>query len=121
MKNKESLTVYMDLVDWQYEVADVTYGTKVYPDLEAMKEHNPCFNSCGVIRCTLTANEIVIPQDWDKGTYKTFSAEELAVDPDKQRLEAALKRKEYLESVVKQQDNHIEQLKLKIKENKNEN
>jgi hypothetical protein len=118
--SKRSFSVFVDKIDWEYEVEEVEYGTKVYPDLEAMKEYNKCWESCGVVRCTITEEETVVPTDWDKGGTKVYSSEELKKDPLLARLISANAHKEYLESLVKKQVDRITIIENKIKEQNNE-
>lgn len=73
--SQKTVTVYIDGVDWQYEIGHAMDGNRVYPSLEDLAESNSCWESCGVVKATITFEKWVTPQDLSKG--KLVSSDEL--------------------------------------------
>lgn len=69
-KKKISKTVYLDGVDWQYEVGEAYGGNLVHPSLKDTEESHPCVQQCGVVECDLVFNRWVKPQNFDAACTK---------------------------------------------------
>lgn len=53
-----SRTFYIDGVDWQHELGEAADGTKLYPSLKAIKKFNPCWKECGIVKVTVTFEDV---------------------------------------------------------------
>lgn len=61
----KKMTLYLCGVDWQHELGEAADGTKVYPSLQALKKYRTCWDECGVVKVSVTFEDIewVEPQD----------------------------------------------------------
>lgn len=59
----EVITGYMDMVDWQHELGEAPGGARVYASIDDLKEHNTCWNGCGIVEVTVSLVRVVEPQD----------------------------------------------------------
>lgn len=53
----EQRTYYLCGVDWQHEINDI--ATKLYSNVEDLKEAKSCWKSCGIVKLTVNAEWIV--------------------------------------------------------------
>src|SRR5208283_2502349 len=114
MKSRtKKLLVYMDGVDWQHEIGEAPDGNKVYPDVESLKEHNRCWDGCGIVECEIIFKKWAVEHNWKKmtGDSKTYSVEDLKNNADILRLESAQKRLEWLEDKVSKQKHKVIEMK----------
>lgn len=118
-KNKK-VKVYLDGVDWMYEVGAAADGNKVYPDVNCLKKYNRCWDGCGIVECELVFKKWVVEHDWDKMSKgsKSYTAKELKENSDKLQLEAAQKRLEWLEEQVVKQKHKVVEMKVNLRKNK---
>ncbi len=63
---KESKIVYLDYIDWQYEVGEAAGGNTVYGSEADLIKNSPCVSSCGIVRCKITQDSIVLYSDFSK-------------------------------------------------------
>jgi hypothetical protein len=95
-------------------------GNVIYPSLEDLKENNPCWETCGVVKCKVTLEEWVLPQEIHRfGVRESITVEELEKNPDLIRLKAAEGRLEYLEKLVNKQKHKVVNLKANLKKEEN--
>jgi hypothetical protein len=99
MKNKE-VEVFMDGVDWQYEIAEAAGGNKVYASVEDLKENQRCWDSCGIVKCKITLVEWVEEQNLFQNT-RHYTNE----------LEEAKNRLKWLQEQTSLQEKQIEKMK----------
>lgn len=65
---KESKTGYVCGVDFQHElVNDNAHHIELYGSVKALKHHKKCFNQCGILKVTVTAERWLVKQDFKKG------------------------------------------------------
>jgi hypothetical protein len=116
MSNKK-VTVFMDGVDWDYEVGEASDGNRVYPDLESIKKYNKCWEGCGVVECKLVFKKWVVESDWGKmmKTSKGYTQKELKENRDLIRLEGAERHLKQLEQLVDNQKHKVVSLKANLK------
>lgn len=50
----KTYTMYIDGVDWQYELGEASDGTKLYPSLSCIKKHTKCWDQCGIVEVKVT-------------------------------------------------------------------
>lgn len=119
MQNKK-VTVYVDGIDWMYEVGHAADGNKVYPDINCLKKYNRCWEGCGIVKCELIFKEWTLEHNWKKmaENSKTYTAKQLKEDSDILRLEAAEKRLEWLEELLCEQKHRVIDLKATVKNKK---
>jgi hypothetical protein len=66
-KKKESKTGYLCGTDFQDEICDDNaHHVELYGSLSALKHHKKCFNSCGIVKVTVTVEKWVLKQDLSK-------------------------------------------------------
>jgi hypothetical protein len=58
-KDKTSATGYMCAIDWQDEIGHASDGNRVYPSIDALKEHHECWAECGIVEVCVTFKKIV--------------------------------------------------------------
>lgn len=65
---------YMCKVDWEYELGEACGGTKIYPDLEDIKENCKCVKGCGIVKVKIELDHVVEPgvPFSERTTYRTF-------------------------------------------------
>ena len=66
---------FMDMVDFQHELGEALGGNKIYPNVEDFKQHNPCWNSCGIIEVEVRMVREVEPQELMRGGRPITRAE----------------------------------------------
>ena len=56
---------FMDGIDWQHHLEADCSGTKLYPDIESLKEGSPCVTTggCGIVEVEVRLIRWVEPQD----------------------------------------------------------
>ena len=116
-KKNKKVTVFLDGVDFQYEIGEAPYGNTVYPDVESLKENNRCWEGCGIVECELVFKKWVFEQDWKRMSKDSvnYTAKELETNVDILRLESAKKHLEYLEELVCKQKQKVINLKVDLK------
>jgi hypothetical protein len=119
-KNPRKVTVFLDGVDWQYEVGSASDGNTIYPDIECLKEYGPCWEGCGIVECEIVFKKWVVEHNWEvmSKTSKRYSAKELEENRDILKLEAAIKHLEYLEEKFSKQKHKVVELKANLKKGK---
>jgi hypothetical protein len=118
MKSKaKKVTVYLDGIDWQYEVGEAIDGNKVYPDVNSLKKYNRCWDGCGIVECELVFKKWVVEHNFKRMSKDStsYSAEELETNRNILRLESAKKHLEYLEELVCKQKQKVINLKVDLK------
>ena len=51
---------YMDATDWECEMGSASDGNRVYPSIEALREHNKhCIDECGIVKVRVQFLEVV--------------------------------------------------------------
>jgi hypothetical protein len=58
-KDDTFIDCYMDLVDWECELGCASGGNRVYPSIEDLKEHNRCWQGCGIVKVRVQFLEVV--------------------------------------------------------------
>lgn len=53
---------FMCRTDWEDELGHASDGNKVYPSVEALKRHSPCWEQCGIMEVRVSAERVI-----DKG------------------------------------------------------
>lgn len=56
---------FMCQIDFDHELGESYYPSKIYPDLESLKDHHKCWKGCGIVKVTVTMTEVIVPQDLD--------------------------------------------------------
>lgn len=56
------VAVFMDKVDWDYEVGAAMGGNRVYPSIEDLKRYQPCCEDCGIVEVEMRLKQVI-----DKG------------------------------------------------------
>jgi hypothetical protein len=113
--------IYIDGVDFQYEVGHASGGNRVYGSVGVLQKTSKCWEGCGVIECDLIFKKWVVEQDEKKmfdASSKTYSLEDFKKNTDIIRFESAKLRLEYFEQMVKKLKGDIKELKSKIKKEK---
>ena len=121
MKSKiKKVKVFIDGIDWQYEIGEAADGNKVYPDVDCLKAENRCWEGCGIVECELIFKKWVVEHDWNKMAKgsKSYSVDELKNNSDLIRLESAQKHLEYLEDKVSKQKHKVIEMKANLKKGK---
>lgn len=118
-KNKK-VAVFLDGIDWQYEVGCASDGNSVYPDIDCLKKHNRCWDGCGIVECELVFKKWIHEHNWNamSKSSKSYTAKELKENSDILRFESALKHLEYLEDKVSKQKHKVIDLKASLKKKK---
>lgn len=62
-------TFYACGVDWQHELGCAFDRQNLFETVEELKAKAPCWESCGIVKITMTADWIV-PQDLMKGVER---------------------------------------------------
>lgn len=116
-KKPKKVTVFLDGVDWQHEIGEASDGNKVYPGVDSLKEHNRCWDGCGIVECEIVFKKWVLEHDWKRMARDstTYSAEDLKKNSDILRLESAQKRLEWLEKQVSAQKHKVIEMKVNLK------
>jgi hypothetical protein len=118
MKPKiKKVKVYLDGIDWLYEVGHASDGNTVYPGVNSLKEYNRCWDGCGIVECELVFNKWLHEHDWKRmaGESVTYTAEDLENNADIMQLESAQKRLQWLEGKVSKEKHRIVELKVNLK------
>lgn len=58
-----TVTGYMCMIDWDYELGNAPDGNKIYPSIEALKKEHSCWEECGIVEVTVSFNKV---EDWGK-------------------------------------------------------
>jgi hypothetical protein len=116
----KKVTVYLDGVDWMYEVGEAADGNKVYPDVSSLKKYNRCWEGCGIVECELVLKKWILEHDFKKMASETVSCtvKDLMDNAELILLESAKKHLEWLEEKVTTQKSKISELKKKLKKGK---
>ena len=61
---KGEIRGFMCLVDWQHELGESAYGTKVYGDIDDLRQHSPCVIECGIAEVAMRLVGIAQKQDF---------------------------------------------------------
>lgn len=56
-----SVTGYMCLIDWEYEIGGASDGNRVYPSVETLKEHHQCADECGIVEVRVSFSRLIAP------------------------------------------------------------
>lgn len=67
----EVKTGFMCATNWRHEVTDAPDGATMYPTLEDLKDHSPCWKTCGVVEIEMRVKAVAHPGD---GTLPTKEA-----------------------------------------------
>ncbi len=59
---KDTITAYMCLVDWKYEVPYNSAGNRIYYSLDAIKEQRSCVDECGIVELEVTFVKAIQPE-----------------------------------------------------------
>jgi len=105
--NKPSKTIYMDGVDFQHELGEAMGGNVVFGSMEDLKEHSKCWESCGIVKCTITVEEWASPQDLFKDAVPMSEVND--VKHDIERLQNLKDRKLRTEMLIEQVENRIKE------------
>lgn len=119
---KRKIEIYLDGVDYQHELTEVDYGTKVYPTLEDAKNHLKCYKSCGIVKCVIENVDWVIKQDlFRKGSYVTVKGNITYTNKQilRSRVSALKAHKKYVEKQVKNLERRLNKLEKELKNVKN--
>lgn len=54
---------FMCMTDFDDELEAAAGGNTVYPSLEDLKRNCTCWDSCGVVRVTVSREEVIVPQN----------------------------------------------------------
>ena len=46
-------------IDFDHELSNAKGGNIIYPDLEDLKEHHDCWESCGVVEVEVTLVQVI--------------------------------------------------------------
>lgn len=113
-------SVFIDATDFRYEVGHASDGNTIYPSLEDLKEHSPCWEECGVVRATLIFEEQVVKENWELTMKNSVvcNIEDLEKNRDIIQLEANKKHLKYLESLVEKAKNKVITAEKKVNEGK---
>lgn len=119
MKNND-IIVYLDGVDWQYEIGSCSDGNTVYPSIRSLKEKTPCYKGCGIVECSISFRKWILKQDFTEmfKNAESYTPEFLEKNSDIIHLESSKKHLEFLEKLVLQQKNKIKNLKLNLRNKK---
>ena len=118
MKPKiKKVKVYLDGIDWLYEVGHASDGNTVYPGVNSLKEYNRCWDGCGIVECELVFKKWLHEHDWKRmaGDTVSYTAKEIKDNRELLRLESAKKHLEYLEEKVSKQKHKVIALKVDLK------
>lgn len=53
------ITVFMDKVDFDYEVGKAKGGNRVFPSQEDLEKHMPCTKECGVVEVEIRLKRVI--------------------------------------------------------------
>jgi hypothetical protein len=56
---------YMCQIDFDHELGESYYPSKIYSDLESLKAIHKCWRGCGIVKVSITMTEVIVPQDLD--------------------------------------------------------
>ena len=118
MKSKvKKVTVFVDGMDWMYEVGSAADGNTIYPDVDCLKKYNRCWDGCGIVECELVFKKWALEHDWKRMAVEsvTYTAEDLKNNADIMQLESAQKRLEWLEGKVSKEKHRIVEMKVNLK------
>jgi hypothetical protein len=110
--------VYIDGVDFRYELGESGGGNKVYASVEDLKRYSPCWKECGIVKCKVVLEEWAVEEDRELATKNSVSAEEFDKNHDLYFLESCKRHLKNLEEDIKKRKKRIKMLEKKIKENK---
>lgn len=65
-EENESVIGYMCGTDFQYELGAASGGNRIYPSVENLKEHQKCWEECGIVEVKVTLNKVVVEEDFSK-------------------------------------------------------
>lgn len=66
MSEMRTVVGYMCMIDWEHELGNAHDGNKVYPSIEALKEHHPMWAECGIVEVEVRFRREVVPQDFEQ-------------------------------------------------------
>lgn len=114
---KEKFKVFIDGVDYQHEIGQTSDGNKVYSDIDSLKEHNRCWEGCGIVECELVFKKWVLEQNWKEMTKNTriYSVKEIKDNKEVLLIEHAEKHLQWLEDKVSKQKHKVVELKANLK------
>jgi len=74
---KKSIKVYACGIDFQHEIGNASDGNKIYPSIDALKEHAKCWKGCGIVELNLTLNKWVVEQNHEEMIKDAIPAGEM--------------------------------------------
>lgn len=54
---------YMCMIDYEEELGHASDGVRVYPSLNALKEHHICWEECGIVEVEVKFKKIIVDQN----------------------------------------------------------
>lgn len=78
--------VYMDKVDFDYELGEALGGNRVYPSIEDLKKHHSCVKSCGIVKVKISLEEVIQESDFKSNIEKAKSRHQMNTKEEKIKL-----------------------------------
>ncbi len=69
MSSDKTVTGYMCMVDWDWELGNASGGNKVYPSIEDLKRCHTCWEECGIVEVEVRMTKVIVdekPIEWNK-------------------------------------------------------
>jgi len=60
------ITVYMDKVDFDYEVGAALGGNKVFPSIKDLEKNKPCTKECGIVEVEIRLKRVIRESDFSE-------------------------------------------------------
>lgn len=90
---KKKIKIYVDGTDAAYHIPDDAAGIRVYFDVDSMKQHNKCWEECGIIQLELDMSKpkVVVPENPKLARKNAISGDQVIVHTIKSGFKDILK------------------------------
>lgn len=65
-KMRETVTCFMDMVDFEEELGNAMKGNKIFPTIEDLRREKPCTKQCGIVEVQVSLVRVVQEQDFSE-------------------------------------------------------
>ena len=50
---------YICKIDWDWELGEALGGSKIYPNIDDLKENHLCWKDCGIVKVKVSFEEVI--------------------------------------------------------------
>ncbi len=112
MSDERVVIGYMDKVDWDHELGRAIDGNKVYPSIEALKKHETCTDTCGIVEVEVRLKRIIAESDFSIKPHKMYGVTSIDRETGERKRETITGE----ELIARQQANFIKPRTLAVTE-----